>query len=433
MKLCWEFLDKLRLTDRNMNGHGLLVTDKMTSTNLKVTQAWEYKELCDYCGKDYMGSIGSKTNYCDKEHRHLHFLWKKEWRQLQKQNYKRNYPRRYHKKHVHTEETLKKMSNMMKERWQTDKAFRENIKDGKDNHMWSGGEWASYDKYTDKLNWYFNVRRDPNDADLLQVKCAYCEKWHRPKHLKVISVIHTIYGRYGAGNKKNGEWLFYCQHECTRKLYKYLSNLKKLHKKKLKIEKCIKCQQQKRLLRNKKKWGIFHRKEYRKIIKKFKLLKKQREKGGERKRKFKIVQKWREEHPEDYRKQIAQDVMQRRNKLKENDPKKFKLKKLFYYSKVRAKEKKLEHTLTYSWLEEKCKNNICEATGKTFDYDPDYHRNPYGPSIDRTDISKGYTENNCRIVIWAYNCGKAHYTDKDLYKMCTAFIKQHDYDVLPDK
>jgi hypothetical protein len=111
--------------------------------------------------------------------------------------------------------------------------------------------------------------------------------------------------------------------------------------------------------------------------------------------------------------------------FKKNNPKEYKLKRLYYYAGVRAKQKNFERTITFNWLKEKCKNNICSVTDKTFDYDSKYHRNPYGPSIDRIDITKGYTPENCRVVIWAFNRARDHYNDKDVYNMCKALLTQH--------
>ena len=110
-----------------------------------------------------------------------------------------------------------------------------------------------------------------------------------------------------------------------------------------------------------------------------------------------------------------------RKRWKQEDPKGFKINKLFYYSKVRAKEKHLEHTLSKEWFYEQTKTNICPKTGVKFDYTPST-RNPFSPSVDRVDNSKGYTPENCQLVIWAYNSAKAHHTDEDLYIMCKSLL-----------
>lgn len=113
------------------------------------------------------------------------------------------------------------------------------------------------------------------------------------------------------------------------------------------------------------------------------------------------------------------------NKMKKENPRKFKIRRLIYYSKVRAKEKNIEHTITKEWLKEKLKEDKCELTKLPFSYDLDKPRNPFGPSIDRIDITKGYTPENCRLVLWAVNTGLGHYTEKDLYTICKAYLLKH--------
>ena len=112
-----------------------------------------------------------------------------------------------------------------------------------------------------------------------------------------------------------------------------------------------------------------------------------------------------------------------RERWKQEDPKEFRIKKLFYYCKVRSKEKSINNTLTKEWFRLELSNDKCSVTGIDFDYSFDVDRNPFAPSVDRKDNSKGYTPENCQIVIWAYNTAKAHHTDEDLYKMAVAYLK----------
>jgi hypothetical protein len=77
--------------------------------------------------------------------------------------------------------------------------------------------------------------------------------------------------------------------------------------------------------------------------------------------------------------------------------------RLDHYKK-RAAKKGLEFNLTIEWLIEKLKDGKCEATGIPFKLKPNNTTsNPYYPSIDRIDSSKGYTKDNCQLVITAFN------------------------------
>lgn len=56
--------------------------------------------------------------------------------------------------------------------------------------------------------------------------------------------------------------------------------------------------------------------------------------------------------------------------------------------------------------------------------------NPFAPSIDRINNDLGYTKDNCQMVVWIYNCSKNVFTNEDLYKMCKAFIKKYEADIV---
>ena len=45
----------------------------------------------------------------------------------------------------------------------------------------------------------------------------------------------------------------------------------------------------------------------------------------------------------------------------------------------------------------------CELSGRKFTFMTTHSRNPYCPSIDRIDCSKGYTADNCRLICGALN------------------------------
>lgn len=65
----------------------------------------------------------------------------------------------------------------------------------------------------------------------------------------------------------------------------------------------------------------------------------------------------------------------------------------------------------------------CALTGLEFSYEG-IKRGPKmrAPSVDRLDSTKGYTKDNCRIVIFAVNALKHSGTDEDMYKIAEALI-----------
>ena len=93
--------------------------------------------------------------------------------------------------------------------------------------------------------------------------------------------------------------------------------------------------------------------------------------------------------------------------------------------KYSAKKKGMDYNLTDEWRDDKLSTGKCEKTGIPFVYE--FH-SPYVPSIDRIDSSKGYTTDNCQMVITVYNTAKNVYTDDLMLEMSKALIKESNND-----
>jgi len=72
---------------------------------------------------------------------------------------------------------------------------------------------AKYDTYAHKIDFCEEVRRDPSNSDLLQVKCteSSCRKWFNPT---IISIENRI---YRINNLVWGEARLYCSEECKQR------------------------------------------------------------------------------------------------------------------------------------------------------------------------------------------------------------------------
>jgi hypothetical protein len=99
-------------------------------------------------------------------------------------------------------------------------------------------------------------------------------------------------------------------------------------------------------------------------------------------------------------------------------------------TKARAKKKNFSFDLTEGWVQKKLNKGICEATGIELICNEYYEdKGPFVPSIDRLDNSKGYTKDNCQMVIWIYNRAKGTSDLKTLYKMCKAFVEKYEKEI----
>lgn len=79
-------------------------------------------------------------------------------------------------------------------------------------------KFAEYEKYYNKICIYDEVRRDPQNLNLLQIRCAYCGKWFNPTRTQVQQRIKYINGKNQITKdgriRTHGESKFYCSKEC---------------------------------------------------------------------------------------------------------------------------------------------------------------------------------------------------------------------------
>ncbi len=98
----------------------------------------------------------------------------------------------------------------------------------------------------------------------------------------------------------------------------------------------------------------------------------------------------------------------------------------------RAKSRnKPNFEITKLWVEKKLLRCCCEVTGIGFDYTkpkPHYNANPFAPSLDRIDSTKGYSYRNTQVVIWGYNVAKSYLDPADFKKLIRGIgIKYGDH------
>lgn len=100
-------------------------------------------------------------------------------------------------------------------------------------------------------------------------------------------------------------------------------------------------------------------------------------------------------------------------KAKENSDPWVRAGRILIWTRRRAAERGMAFDLTREWIAERLQIGVCCVTGLPFDLGRDESQrfNPWGPSIDRIDSAKGYTQDNCRAVVWIYNMAKSEWSD----------------------
>ena len=76
-------------------------------------------------------------------------------------------------------------------------------------------ELAKFDISADNISYCEQVRRDPDNSELLQVQCSLCKNWINPKNGQVHNRTSALDG------KKAGESKFYCSEECKKQCQTY--------------------------------------------------------------------------------------------------------------------------------------------------------------------------------------------------------------------
>ncbi len=95
------------------------------------------------------------------------------------------------------------------------------------------------------------------------------------------------------------------------------------------------------------------------------------------------------------------------------------------HAKGRAQRKKMDFDLEIGWIEEKLEIGICELTGIKFQLTTG--DNPYAPSLDRIDSSKGYTKDNVKVVTVAINMMRNRWDDEVIKNVMLHYLKKNEY------
>jgi hypothetical protein len=107
-----------------------------------------------------------------------------------------------------------------------------------------------------------------------------------------------------------------------------------------------------------------------------------------------------------------------------------KARSLYQSARSSARERNLPFDLTTLWIEERLNNGVCEVSGLPFSMTVGGghltcgagNQNPFGPSLDRRESAKGYTQENVQIVVWIYNACKQTHTHADVMTLARALV-----------
>ncbi len=390
MKLCWETLDHLVLMPYNRaNQHSTKLVYYDDPNNLTGNKG-NYdlsEEPCENCGKYFLEKVNAYkkiNNFCDG-------MCKNEFKEKNK-----------------------------KPKGQDDR-LREN---GGGGHLigthpipWNLGLGIQeglcyYDTWSERISWFTETRRALIDERVLEVKCCICGSWFSPKHER----LKVIYNYVNNSHEKSS-WGLYCSNECENKCPYFGKSIDQIIRNDY-------------LNSGKAKYSELHNipdsilyYDWQEDLKTF--LKKERIKQNKVRTKLYRRKRTENEKARIRKKQEKKKLERIKRKEmfinSEEGNKEQRLKRILYLSKQRAKNKNWQHDIDYEWLVEKTKE-CCPKCNIKFNYDITIFMDPFAPSIDRVDHSKGYTKDNCIITSWMYNCAKNCFNDVILYNICKNYL-----------
>lgn len=87
-------------------------------------------------------------------------------------------------------------------------------------------------------------------------------------------------------------------------------------------------------------------------------------------------------------------------------------------------------SLTIEDVEQLISTGVCSVTGLpyTLNYEGPSRRNPWAPSIDRLDNSRGYHLGNVRAVCCAFNLTRGDFSDEVVLQMARALVSKEGLD-----
>lgn len=102
---------------------------------------------------------------------------------------------------------------------------------------------------------------------------------------------------------------------------------------------------------------------------------------------------------------------------------------LVFFAAKRARAAGLPFDLSWEPVAAAIASGRCAATGLPFDLKPGpdkHHANPWAPSLDRRDSSKGYIRDNVQVVCTAYNYAKSEWSEEVLLTLARAIVDANE-------
>ena len=180
MKICWDNLENIKYDKKG---------DFWYKGNDKTNRYME--RICICCKEEFLGV--KEQRFCDRKCANT-----------------KEFNPQYNKSP--SKETRQKLSIISKNRVYTKASIETREKQsishkGQKPAIWAGGPYICYyNAYINQISFVEEVRRAPDDENILEVRCKYCGKWLKPTKNQMGNRIKSL-------NYNDGRY-FYCSNEC---------------------------------------------------------------------------------------------------------------------------------------------------------------------------------------------------------------------------
>jgi hypothetical protein len=106
-----------------------------------------------------------------------------------------------------------------------------------------------------------------------------------------------------------------------------------------------------------------------------------------------------------------------------NQSPKGKIRQIYHNAKNRSKQKHLAFDLDINWIKKRMEMGVCEITGIPFKTNSNATC-AFSPSIDRKIPAKGYTKENCQMIVFGLNALKNSGSYSDALLIAEKFIEK---------
>ena len=126
--------------------------------------------------------------------------------------------------------------------------------------------------------------------------------------------------------------------------------------------------------------------------------------------------RWVKENPEKHKR------IQKETRLRRRSTARGRAMDLLRGARKRSKMLGMECSLSLDRIERVLADGVCEVTGIPFEVTTNGRKSPWSATLDKTKNDSGYTDQNTKVVVWAYNVAKQTWDPSVVLRVAKALL-----------